>query len=169
MSRTVTRLAVAGGLTALLGGVLAAAPSQADSHGSSHAPAKHVLLVSVDGLHQSDLAWYVKQHPNSALAALVKGGVDYSAASTPVPSDSFPGMTAQVTGGDPGTTGVYYDDTYNHGLLPAGTTACDGSVPLGAEVDLTEDLDWNKASIDAGQGLTGLPNSILNLTGDASR
>ncbi|ACU76880.1 type I phosphodiesterase/nucleotide pyrophosphatase [Catenulispora acidiphila DSM 44928] len=167
MSRTVTRLAVAGGLTALLGGVLAAAPSQADSHGSSHAPAKHVLLVSVDGLHQSDLAWYVKQHPNSALAALVKGGVDYSAASTPVPSDSFPGMTAQVTGGDPGTTGVYYDDTYNHGLLPAGTTACDGSVPLGAEVDLTEDLDWNKASIDAGQGLTGLPNSILNLTGDA--
>ena len=167
MSRTVTRLAVAGGLTALLGGVLAAAPSQADSHGSSHAPAKHVLLISVDGLHQSDLAWYVKQHPDSALAKLVKGGVDYSAASTPVPSDSFPGMTAQVTGGDPGTTGVYYDDTYNHGLLPAGTTKCDGSVPLGAEVDLTEDLDWNKNSIDAGQGLTGLPNSILNLTGDA--
>ena len=93
--------------------------------------------------------------------------MDYSAASTPVPSDSFPGMTAQVTGGNPGTTGVYYDDTYNHGLLPAGTTACDGSVPLGAEVDLTEDLDWNKNSIDAGQGLTGLPNSILNLTGNA--
>ena len=169
MSRTVTRLAVAGGLTALLGGVLAAAPSQAASHGKTHAAAKHVLLISVDGLHQSDLAWYVKQHPNSALAALVKGGVDYSAASTPVPSDSFPGMTAQVTGGDPGTTGVYYDDTYNHGLLPAGTTKCDGSVKPGAEVDLTEDLDWNKNSIDAGQGLAGLPNSILNLTGDASK
>ena len=167
LSRTVTRLAVAGGLTALLGGVLAAAPSQADSHGTSHAVAKHVLLISVDGLHQSDLAWYVKQHPDSALAKLVDGGVDYSAASTPVPSDSFPGMTAQVTGGDPGTTGVYYDDTYNHGLLPAGTTKCDGGVPLGAEVDLTEDLDWNKDSIDAGQGLTGLPASILNLTGDA--
>ena len=167
MSRTVTRLAVAGGLTALLGGVLAVAPSQAASPGKSHAPAKHVLLISVDGLHQSDLAWYVKQHPESALAKLVKGGVDYSAASTPVPSDSFPGMTAQVTGGNPGTTGVYYDDTFNHGLLPAGTTKCDGSVPLGAEVDYTEDLDWNKNSIDAGQGLSGLPNSILNLTGNA--
>jgi hypothetical protein len=169
LSRTVTRLAVAGGLTALLGGVLAAAPSQAASHGRTHAPAQHVLLISVDGLHQSDLSWYVKQHPNSALARLVKGGVDYTAASTPVPSDSFPGMTAQVTGGNPGTTGVYYDDTYNHGLLPAGTTTCDGSVKPGAEVDLTEDLDWNKDSIDAGQGLAGLPNSILNLTGDAAK
>ncbi|HEY3480827.1 MAG TPA: alkaline phosphatase family protein, partial [Streptomyces sp.] len=127
MSRTVTRLAVAGGLTALLGGVLAAAPSQAVApakNAQKHAAAQHVLLISVDGLHQSDLAWYVKQHPTSALAKLVKGGVDYSAASTPVPSDSFPGMTAQVTGGNPGTTGVYYDDTYNHALLPAGTTKC---------------------------------------------
>jgi hypothetical protein len=170
LSRTVTRLAVAGGLTALLGGFLAAAPSQAASpakNAPKHAAAKHVLLISVDGLHQSDLAWYVKQHPTSALAKLVKSGVDYSAASTPVPSDSFPGMTAQVTGGNPGTTGVYYDDTFNHGLLPAGTTQCDGSVKPGAEVDFTEDLDWNKNSLDAGQGLTGLPNSILNLTGNA--
>ena len=169
LSRTVTRLAVAGGVTALLGGVLAAAPSEAASHGKPHAPAKHVLLISVDGLHQSDLAWYVKQHPDSALAKLVKGGVDYSAASTPVPSDSVPGIVAQVTGGNPGTTGLYYDDTYNHSLLPAGTTTCDGSVKPGAEVDYTEDLDWNKDSIDAGQGLAGLPNSILNLTGEAKK
>jgi hypothetical protein len=26
-----------------------------------------VLLVSVDGLHQSDLAWYVQTHPNACL------------------------------------------------------------------------------------------------------
>src|SRR5262245_10149055 len=30
----------------------------------------HVLFISVDGLHQSDLAWYVQQHPESTLAAL---------------------------------------------------------------------------------------------------
>ena len=37
-----------------------------------HTPhAKHVLLLSVDGLHQSDLARYVSRHPHSALAALV--------------------------------------------------------------------------------------------------
>ena len=46
----------------------------------------------------------------------------YTHAQTPVPSDSFPGMVGQVTGGNPGTTGVYYDDTYNRALLPAGTT-----------------------------------------------
>ncbi len=96
--------------------------------------------------------------------SLVRGGVEYPNASTPIPSDSFPGMVAQVTGGDPAATGVYYDDTYNHALLPAGTTDCASAKP-GTEVDFTEDLDKNKDSIDAGQGLSGLPNGILNMTG----
>ncbi|MDH6119342.1 alkaline phosphatase family protein [Kitasatospora sp. GAS204B] len=139
---------------------LAAAPAAARQHGA----AKHVLLISVDGLHQSDLSWYVAQHPQSALARLVGGGVEYTNAQTTTPSDSFPGMVAQATGGGPGTTGVYYDDTYNAKLLPAGTTDCKGVKP-GVEVDLTEDLDRNKASIDAGQGLAGLPGSILSMTG----
>ncbi|MFF1725580.1 alkaline phosphatase family protein [Streptomyces sviceus] len=138
-------------------------PAFAASHHQAHA--KHVLLISVDGLHQSDLAWYVAQHPNSALARLVGGGVEYTHARTTTPSDSFPGMVAQATGGGPGTTGVYYDDTYNAALLPAGTTSCQAVKP-GVEVDLTEDLDKNQASIDAGQGLTGLPDSILSMTGN---
>src|SRR5262245_32219444 len=49
---------------------------------------QHVLLISVDGLHQSDLAWYVQNYPQSTLAALTTQGVDYSNASTPFPSDS---------------------------------------------------------------------------------
>ncbi|HVV08341.1 alkaline phosphatase family protein [Amycolatopsis sp.] len=126
---------------------------------------EHVLLLSVDGLHQSDLAWYARTHPGSALAALVHSGTEYTHARTPVPSDSFPGMVGQVTGGNPATTGVYYDDTYNAALLPAGTTTCTGKMP-GAEVDLTEDLDRNKDSIDAGQGLTGLPATVTQMTGD---
>ncbi|BBC36895.1 Phosphodiesterase [Streptomyces graminofaciens] len=140
---------------------------QPSAFAASHhqAPAKHVLLISVDGLHQSDLAWYVSRHPNSALARLVGGGVEYTHARTTTPSDSFPGMVAQATGGGPGTTGVYYDDTYNAALLPAGTTSCKAVKP-GVEVDLTEDLDKNQASIDAGQGLTGLPDSILSMTGN---
>ena len=72
----------------------------------------HVLLISVDGLHQSDLAWYVQTHPQSTLAALTTQGVDYSNGSTPFPSDSFPGMVGQATGGNPATTGIYYDDTW---------------------------------------------------------
>src|SRR2546425_13323181 len=70
---------------------------------------KRVLLISVDGLHQSDLDWYVRNHPGSELAKLAGGGAEYLRARTPVPSDSFPGMVGQVTGGNPATTGVYYD------------------------------------------------------------
>jgi hypothetical protein len=159
---------IAGG--ALLVGVTAA-PSLADEgHGGDHdgrTAVKHVLLLSVDGLHQSDLDWYVRTHPGSAMTALAAHGIDYTRASTPVPSDSFPGMVAQVTGGNPGTTGVYYDDTYNHALLPAGTTNCASAKP-GAEVAFTEAADKDQTSIDAGQGLSGLPGSILSLTGTPS-
>ncbi|AOR30049.1 phosphodiesterase [Streptomyces fodineus] len=152
-------LAAIGALTAV------AAPASAHTPAHPHAAARHVLLLSVDGLHQSDLAWYIAQHPHSALAQLTMGGVEYTHAATTNPSDSFPGMVGQVTGGDPGTTGVYYDDTYSSALLPAGTTKCTGAKP-GTEVDLTEDLDKNPDSLDAGQGLSGLPGSILQMTGD---
>ena len=30
-----------------------------------HGAIRHVLLISVDGLHQSDLDWYVAHHPGS--------------------------------------------------------------------------------------------------------
>ncbi|WP_426514753.1 hypothetical protein ACPPVO_35380 [Dactylosporangium sp. McL0621] len=87
----------------------------------------------------------------------------YRNAVTPFPSDSFPGMLAQVTGGDPKTTGVYYDDSYNPQLFPAGTTTCTGAAP-GAE-----NADRDPSRLDAGQGLAGLAGlagSILALTRD---
>ncbi|HEY0807768.1 MAG TPA: alkaline phosphatase family protein, partial [Pseudonocardiaceae bacterium] len=87
---------------------MAALPASADHHPDN---VQHVLLLSVDGLHQQDLAWYVAHHPGSALARLAGGGVQFTNASTPIVSDSFPGMVGQVTGGDPGVTGVYYDDS----------------------------------------------------------
>ena len=148
-----------------------AAPASGGSIASAHhhheppPAAKHVLLLSVDGLHQSDLAWYVAHHPGSALAKLAGEGVEFTHAQTPVPSDSFPGMVAQATGGNPSSTGIYYDDTYNHALLPAGTTSCAGVKP-GVEVTYFEQLDKNLHSIDAGQGLAGLPDSILGMTGN---
>ncbi|MEW2398089.1 alkaline phosphatase family protein [Streptomyces sp. NPDC046862] len=151
-------LAAVGGLTTMTAGPASASPAPRS---------RHVLLLSVDGLHQSDLAWYVAQHPRSTLARLAGDGVEYTHARTTVPSDSFPGMVGQLTGGDPGVTGVYYDDTYSNALLPAGTTSCAGVEP-GAEVDLTEDLDKNQNSLDAGQGLPDLPGSILSMTGDAA-
>jgi hypothetical protein len=154
------------GLAALVAAGLAAAPAAAsDGQAGAAAQIRHVLLISVDGLHQQDLAWYLRTHPDSALARLSAHGIEYSNARTPVPSDSFPGLVGQVTGGDPGVTGIYYDDTFNHDVFPAGTTDCSGPVP-GGEVAYTEADDINQGSLDAGQGLSGLPGSILQMTSD---
>jgi hypothetical protein len=163
---------VAAAACAIAAGIpVAAAAGHGDRHGGEggggdrdrHHAIKHVLLISVDGLHQSDLQWYVANHPGSELAKLATGGAEYASAHTPVPSDSDPGMTAQMTGGNPRTTGVYYDVEYNHSLLEAGTTSCHGQ-PTGADViyDSPDDIDVTK--LDAGQGLSGLPGSILNMT-----
>ena len=46
------------------------------------------VLISVDGLHQSDLKWFVANHPGSELARLTAGGLEFSNAHTVVPSDS---------------------------------------------------------------------------------
>ncbi|MFF5291039.1 alkaline phosphatase family protein [Paractinoplanes globisporus] len=145
-------------------GLLAATPASAAPARPHQPHASHVLLISVDGMHQQDLDWYVGTHPHSTLARLAATGTTYRNAVTPFPSDSFPGILAQVTGGDPRTTGVYYDDTWNPSLLPAGTTHCAGVKP-GAEVDYAEPADRDPSRLDAGQGLTGLPGSILSLTG----
>ncbi len=133
-------------------------------HGRHHENTiAHVLLISVDGLHQSDLEWYVSNHPGSELAKLAGGGAEYTGAHTPIPSDSFPGMVAQVTGGNPRTTGIYYDDEYSHAVLPAGTTSCHGQ-PTGGEGIYDSPDDKNLTALDAGQGLAGLPDSILEMT-----
>jgi Type I phosphodiesterase / nucleotide pyrophosphatase len=158
--------AVAASVTAALGGAAAASAATGQPGGEGQSGGvRHVLLISVDGLHQQDLAWYVKNNPHSVLAALDHQGVEYGNAETPFPSDSFPGMVGQVTGGDPRVTGVYYDDTWNHDVFPAGTTDCSGPVP-GGEVAYTEADDIDQTRLDAGQGLAGLPGSILQMTGD---
>ena len=146
------------------------ADSDGNGKGPGESPVQHVLLISVDGLHQSDLAWYAQTHPTSTLAALAGHGVDYVNASTPFPSDSFPGMVGQMTGGNPATTGVYYDDTWNHALLPAGTTNCATAKP-GVEVTYFEALDLNLGALDAGQGIVPAPGldpwaNILQMTGN---
>jgi hypothetical protein len=157
-------IASAGVLVAV---VATAAMTATSGARAAHPAANHVVLLSVDGLHQSDLAWYVKHNPSSALAKLVHKGVEFTSANTPFPSDSFPGMVGQVTGGNPSSTGIFYDDSFNHALFPAGTTNCSGPAP-GAEVTYFEQADKNPLALDAGQGLAGLPDSILQLTGNAT-
>ncbi|MCW3049089.1 MAG: type phosphodiesterase/nucleotide pyrophosphatase [Solirubrobacterales bacterium] len=133
-------------------------------------------------MHQSDLEWYVANHPSSELAKLVLGGAEFNNAHTSDPSDSDPGGTALMTGGDPRATGVYYDVEYSHGVFPPGTTSCSAPVPggnaiydspddtLNAVPDLLNNGSGNTfPSFDEGgsiypNGVDGNPGAIMNLT-----
>jgi hypothetical protein len=103
----------------LLAGIAINATAQA-------ADIDHVLLISVDGLHALDVARYVEDHPNSALAELSKHGVTYSNARTPANSDSFPGLLALVTGGSPISHGLFYDVSYDRTLFDPANITCSG-------------------------------------------
>ncbi len=120
---------------------------------------KHVLLISVDGLHALDLSNYVATHPESTLAQLTRTGVTYTNNSTSSPSDSFPGLASLVTGGSPVTSGLWYDDTYNRALSPPvltdGLGNPGGSCPgkIGTNVAWDEAVDKDLTRLDGGGGL----------------
>jgi hypothetical protein len=117
-------LAVA--LSAGLIGATIPAPARANDELAQGKKIKHVLLISVDGLHALDVARYVESRPNSALAELAGHGITYSDARTPANSDSFPGLLALVTGGSPISHGLSYDVSYNRGIFDPTNTSCAG-------------------------------------------
>lgn len=108
-----------------------------------------ILLLSIDGMHAVDLERYVNLHPQSSLGRMASSGITYTGASASKPSDSFPGLLAIVTGGTPASTGVYYDNSYDRDLCPAGS----GCSTHGTEVVYDESLDINQDSLDAGGGI----------------
>ena len=125
----------------------------------------HVLLISVDGMHQSDLNWYIANHPNSELAALASGGAEFTNNHTSDPSDSDPGGTALMTGGDPRATGVYYDVEYSHavdepsmiGAQPTSATCTPGQPATGGDVIYDSPDDTLPTVPDLIPGGTGGP------------
>jgi hypothetical protein len=100
----------------------------AQVHGMEREEIKHVLLISVDGLHALDVARYVDSHPNSTMAQLTRHGITYSNARTPANSDSFPGLLALVTGGSPVTGDLFYDVSYDRSYFANGDSTCSGTV-----------------------------------------
>jgi acid phosphatase len=112
-------------------------------------PDQHVLLISVDGLHEADVTDPNLQPDLTNLRALQKAGVSYTDASTSKPSDSFPGTLSYLTGASPRTTGVYYDDSYSRTLFAPGTTDPSKSTP-GTEVQYAENLDKNSNLLNGG-------------------
>jgi hypothetical protein len=128
---------------------------------------KRVLLISVDGMHAVDFtncANGISTVNNGApycpaIAALGKSGINYVAANTSKPSDSFPGLTAIVTGGSPALTGVYYDVAYarnldaptiatGNGVQPGPCTA--GMPPTGTTTEYEEGIDLDQTLLNGG-------------------
>jgi len=142
-------------------------------------PIKHVLLISVDGMHAVDFLNCSKGIPtvnNGApycpnLAALATTGVNYTAASTSKPSDSFPGLMTIVTGATPRTLGVYYDVAYDRSLdAPAKTTGngvqagpcTPNAVPTGTTTEYEEGIDRDQTKLNGGAPGASLTDGGLN-------
>ena len=137
--------------------------------GDDHQKIRHVLLLSIDGMHAADFincANGVSGVNNGAsycpnLAALKTTGVDYLDTSTSRPSDSFPGLMALVTGGSPRTVGAFYDVSYDRSLDPPATTtgngvagsptACvAGTAPTGTRTEFDEGIDIDQTKLNGG-------------------
>jgi hypothetical protein len=123
----------------------------------SGAPFQHVLILSVDGLHEADITDPGLQANLTNILNLEASGVTYANASTTSPSDSFPGTLSYLTGAKPGTTGVFYDDSYSRTLFAPGTTNPAAATP-GTEVLFDESIDKDPTLLSGGGDFT--PNSI---------
>jgi len=148
-------------------------------HGHDHGKIKRVLLISIDGMHAVDFANCVNGISTinngepycPALAALGKTGINYVAASTSKPSDSFPGLTAIVTGGSPALTGVYYDVAYSRNYdAPAKTTGnglamgpCTPyGTPTGTTTEYEEGIDIDQTKVNGGAPGAALTDGGIN-------
>ena len=128
---------------------------------------KHVLLLSIDGMHAID--FYNCSHgiagvndgepycPN--LAALNRTGINYVGAVSSKPSDSFPGLTALISGATPKTSGIYYDVAFDRSLDAPAVTTNSGlaagpctpyGVPTGATTDNTQGIDIDSSKLNGG-------------------
>jgi hypothetical protein len=141
---------------------------------------KHVLLLSIDGMHAVD--FYNCSHgivganggspycPN--MAALSQTGINYVGAVSSKPSDSFPGIAALASGGTPKSTGLYYDVAYDRSLDPPATTTGTGlaggactpyTTPTGTTTDFDQGIDIDDTKLNG-----GAPGAALTEGGIAS-
>ena len=144
--------AVAGVATAL-----AIGPS-ASAHRGKPPAAQHVLLLSVDGLHEADLR--LVRHPPPATPRSPRwperGRIHPRADPRPLrllPGDGRPGDRRQPRPPPASST-----TTPTTATAAARHHECAGATP-GAEVTYFEQRRQNLHSLDAGQGLAGLPGT----------
>jgi hypothetical protein len=127
---------------------------------------RHVLLISIDGMHALDFINCSKgisevnggksYCPN--LAELAETGVNYLDTATSKPSDSFPGLMALMTGGTPRTVGAFYDVAYDRSLAPPKVTTgnglaggpCTPGVFPGTTTEYDEGIDIDQTKLNGG-------------------
>jgi Type I phosphodiesterase / nucleotide pyrophosphatase len=158
-------LVIAG--TALAIGVASISGIVAQTNTVGSGKIKHVLLISIDGMHEVD--FYNCTHgiaganngtpycPN--LSSLSQTAISYVNATSSKPSDSFPGMAALASGGTPKSTGLYYDVAYDRSLDPptikTGTGLAGGpcvpyAVPFGTTTDNDQGIDLDDSKLNGG-------------------
>jgi hypothetical protein len=130
---------------------------------------RHVLLISIDGMHALDFINCAKGVPGvnggapycPRLADLALTGINYLDTSTSKPSDSFPGLMALVSGGSPRTVGAFYDVAYDRSLDPPATTTGNGvagapnlctagAAPTGTTTEFDEGIDIDQTKLNGG-------------------
>ena len=152
---------------AMLSGA-AGSEAQADHNGFGERGIRHVLLISIDGMHSVDFANCIAGSYCPSLAELAETGANFTLAQTSKPSDSFPGLTALVTGASPRSTGAsprstgaFYDVSYDRSLSPPAKTTPYGiqggpalcpSV-VGTQIGFDEEIDIDLTRLDAGGGI----------------
>ena len=147
-------------LGALALGFAAAHPAAARADSPNNGLVERALLISIDGMHALDFANCANgiaglnegkpYCPN--LAGLSQHGTTFTQTSTR-PSDSFPGLTALVTGGSPRSTGAFYDVSYDRSLSPPAKTTPYGIVGgpelcpsvIGTQVGFDEEIDYRES------------------------
>ena len=169
----------------LCGVLLLAAPIQLlarnDQFGDRGRSIKHVLLISIDGMHALDFINCSKgvsgvnggapYCPN--LAELDETGINYLDTATSKPSDSFPGLMALVSGGSPRSIGAFYDVAYDRSLDPpalstgngvtGGPNLCTaGAAPSGSTTELDEGIDLDQTKLNGGAP-AGVDGGILSI------
>jgi hypothetical protein len=157
----------------LAAAVSTAAVAQNNSDNWQSSDIRHVLLISIDGMHAVDYLNCVNGVANvndgnpycPNLAALGTTGVNYVGASTSKPSDSFPGLMSIITGATPRTMGVYYDVAYDRSLdgpqVQTGNsngpgTCTANTAPTGFTTEYEEGIDKNQALLNGGAPGAGL-------------
>jgi Type I phosphodiesterase / nucleotide pyrophosphatase len=161
---------VAIALSAGMVGSVLPPPASANNGWDGQSKIKHVLLISIDGMHALDYLNCSRgistvnggepYCPN--LAELGENAVHYLETSTSKPSDSFPGLTAIISGSSPRTAGAFYDVAYDRVLAPPTITTgngvaggtCAPTQPNGTTTEYEEGIDLNQQYVNGIDGVS---------------